>query len=320
MGSHPDLDPTRDTGSTTLAEGDYTARLCRYPPGRTLPRHEHATTGVSVVLAGELEEDALGTSVTATALSVVVKPAGVAHRNRFGPRGARLLAVELSPRLLERFEVRPRALERWRWTHGGELAALAVDLLRAATAEGARGGALDDALAALLEALGAQAGPGPESGPPPGWLLEVRDRLHDELAALPPFHRLAQEAGVHRVHLAREFRRRFGCSATEYVRRLRVRAAADALASTQAPLAAVALDLGFADQSHLSRTFRGATGLPPGRFRALAGATSVQDGAGRPGIHWSVRPGRDPVGLPPPSTAGAPPCTSPTSCSPAPPA
>jgi AraC family transcriptional regulator len=75
--------------------------------------------------------------------------------------------------------------------------------------------------------------------------------------------------GVHRVHLARRFRQHFGCSTTEYLRHLRVRAAAAALASTETPLATVALDAGFADQSHLCRTFKGETGLTPGAFRAL---------------------------------------------------
>jgi AraC-like DNA-binding protein len=34
------------------------------------------------------------------------------------------------------------------------------------------------------------------------------------------------------------------------------------------PLSAIALEVGFTDQSHLTQVFRRATGMTPGRFRA----------------------------------------------------
>jgi len=46
-----------------------------------------------------------------------------------------------------------------------------------------------------------------------------------------------------------------------------VRAAAGMLANSDLPLSAVALDLGFYDQSHFTRVFRQITGATPGMFR-----------------------------------------------------
>ena len=62
-------------------------------------------------------------------------------------------------------------------------------------------------------------------------------------------------AGVHRAHLVRAFRARFGISVGAYVRRERIRWAARALRNSDAPIAEIALQAGFADQSHFTRTF-----------------------------------------------------------------
>jgi AraC family transcriptional regulator len=73
--------------------------------------------------------------------------------------------------------------------------------------------------------------------------------------------------GVHRVHLAREFRDHFGLTVGDYVRRRRLARARHLLAHTDLPLSAAAADAGFADQAHLTRAFRAAFGTTPGRFR-----------------------------------------------------
>jgi transcriptional regulator GlxA family with amidase domain len=57
---------------------------------------------------------------------------------------------------------------------------------------------------------------------------------------------------------------------TEYARRLRVRAAADRVASTGLPLARIACETGFADQAHFTREVRRETGLTPAGLRRAA--------------------------------------------------
>jgi AraC family transcriptional regulator len=73
--------------------------------------------------------------------------------------------------------------------------------------------------------------------------------------------------GVHPVTLARGFRRAYGCSVGAYLRRLRVARAAQRLAETDDALAEIALEAGFADQSHFSNLFRRETGVSPSAFR-----------------------------------------------------
>jgi AraC family transcriptional regulator len=80
---------------------------------------------------------------------------------------------------------------------------------------------------------------------------------------------LAAAVGVHPVHLARVFRKFHACSVGDYVRQLRIEYASRQLATTDQPLANIALAAGFADQSHFSRTFKQHTRMLPTEFRKL---------------------------------------------------
>lgn len=79
---------------------------------------------------------------------------------------------------------------------------------------------------------------------------------------------IAESVGVHPAHLARAFRKRYGCSVGNYVRRLRVNFAADELRSGDHSLSQVALKAGFYDQAHFNRCFKRKFGIPPGVYRA----------------------------------------------------
>ena len=67
--------------------------------------------------------------------------------------------------------------------------------------------------------------------------------------------------------LARGFRKAYGCSVGAYLRRLRLARAAERLAESEYTLAEIALEAGFADQSHFSNLFRRETGVSPSAFR-----------------------------------------------------
>lgn len=78
-------------------------------------------------------------------------------------------------------------------------------------------------------------------------------------------------AGVDPAHLARRLRAHYGMTAGAYLREIRVQRAAGALVRSSEPLARIALDAGFADQSHFTRVFRTVHGITPLRCRALHG-------------------------------------------------
>jgi AraC-like DNA-binding protein len=80
---------------------------------------------------------------------------------------------------------------------------------------------------------------------------------------------LAARLGVSPYRLSRAFSREMGVSLTRYRNRVRVGRALDRLAAGETSLAALAADLGFADQSHLSRTVRDQVGHTPAVLRRL---------------------------------------------------
>jgi AraC family transcriptional regulator len=69
--------------------------------------------------------------------------------------------------------------------------------------------------------------------------------------------------------LAQGFRRRYGCSPSDYLRSLRLAEARRLLLATNHPLCQIATNCGFADQSHLTRIFKRAYALTPARYRRL---------------------------------------------------
>lgn len=79
---------------------------------------------------------------------------------------------------------------------------------------------------------------------------------------------LEAATGLDRFTLARQFRLGLGTSPYRYLTMRRLDRARAAIRAGQ-PLADAACVSGFADQSHLTRQFRQAFGLPPGRWRAI---------------------------------------------------
>ncbi len=96
---------------------------------------------------------------------------------------------------------------------------------------------------------------------------------------------LAATAGLSAFHFSRLFHRVVGVSPHRYLVGCRLRHARELLAVGQGrSIAEVALECGFADQAHLTRHFRRAYGVGPGRFQSAHKQTStartdVQDGA-----------------------------------------
>jgi len=105
----------------------------------------------------------------------------------------------------------------------------------------------------------------------PALAVDAVTRVRDRIAADPSercaMEQLERVAGLDRWTLARQFRLLFGTSPSRY-RTLRQVHHARRLLLQGVPLAQAAADAGFADQSHLSRQFKSAYGLAPGRWLA----------------------------------------------------
>ena len=78
--------------------------------------------------------------------------------------------------------------------------------------------------------------------------------------------------GLDRYAIARHFRLLYGTSPYRYLMMRRLTEAKRQIVQGT-PIVTAAIDLGFADQSHLTRCFHQMFGLPPGRLQRLCGST-----------------------------------------------
>jgi len=78
---------------------------------------------------------------------------------------------------------------------------------------------------------------------------------------------LARTAGLSRMHFAAQFREATGLRPHEYVLRRRIERAKEMLAASAAPIAEVALHVGFSSQGHFTVVFKRFTGMSPYRWR-----------------------------------------------------
>ena len=101
--------------------------------------------------------------------------------------------------------------------------------------------------------------------PVPRWLMRTRELLADTV--VPDLQSISREVGVHPDHIVRAFRDHFGMGTADFLRRHRASRAIDQLRRTDTPMAIVALESGFFDQSHMTRDVRALTGMTPGAVR-----------------------------------------------------
>lgn len=95
----------------------------------------------------------------------------------------------------------------------------------------------------------------------------VLGRIRDGYRAPLPNGELARVAGLSVRAFERKFQQSFHVTPQQYLRKLRVRMACRALVFTAKPLAEVAVECGFADQSHFNHEFRRQLGRTPGEYR-----------------------------------------------------
>ena len=257
-GLHSDARVTRAVGGFLVTEGSYS-------PAKTIGRHDHEWASVCIVLTGGYDEAFGRRHRRCDPGAVIVHPEGEHHEEVHDPVRSRLLTIEVPTHHLRTLKPAVRVFdEAW---HRTDYAVSAFAYRLCAEID-----ARDDASAlvmdsAILEILAALDGARLARTDTAGWLSRVRERLEGEFATPPGMQALAEMADVHPVHLARAFRRRFGCSVGEYVRRLQVGHAVLQLEDPAQPISDIAYASGFADQSHMTRRVLADTGLTPGAWR-----------------------------------------------------
>jgi AraC family transcriptional regulator len=108
----------------------------------------------------------------------------------------------------------------------------------------------------------------PANGLPQRDLKRVLSYIREQLGAELTVAAIAEVAGVSPSYLNLRFKQSMGTSVHQYVLRKRVERAAELLARTQLSVCDIALQSGFANQSHMALRMRRVIGVTPGRLRA----------------------------------------------------
>ena len=231
-------------------------------PDRGVERHTHEDAHFILLLDGHYVSAARGAEVLRAEPALIFNPPGTTHRDTFPDRQGRFLGISLSAaRFAEVAQVGATLARPERIWEPAALA-LAHRVARAAVTSSrlAIEGACVDLAASFVRGLR-------DERRPSRWLALAREVLHDRAHDALGIAEVAAAAGVHPVHLARAFRRFYGCAPAAYVRTVRVERAARMLRSSTASIADVAATCGFVDQSHLTRAFAAAIGTTPAAYR-----------------------------------------------------
>ncbi len=237
-------------------------------------RHMHETYAVGITLRGVQRFWCRGAIHCSTADHVIVIPPGEVHDGESGAPGGYAYRMFYLPadhvqRILRDACARVSVSIDGRSTLTAN--AVAARQLNQAWRAFASGEALrgEELLGNAIVLLAVEAGttqPASPSGIDRRSLLHVRDYLHAHLHTTVSVEELAALASMSRFQLTRQFQRAFGLPLHAYHLQVRLTEAQHRLGRGDA-IADVAADLGFADQSHFHRRFRGFFGVTPDTWR-----------------------------------------------------
>jgi len=252
----------REFRRATLA--GHTLVESRYPPEAWVEPHVHAHPYLVLVLEGTFEERSRRGRHACAPGTVMLRPAGTRHSDRFGGAGARVMIVGVGTR-----EGTGDLFADVRHYRAGPAVSVAARLYAELRRPDSASALVVDGLMRELAGMVARYGRSRDPARrPPAWLARARERLREECLDPPLVRDLAEEAGVHPDHLSRTFRDHYGTLPGEFVRSIRLDWAAGRLLEGGSTVAAVAARAGYADQSHFTRAFKARFGIPPGRYRS----------------------------------------------------
>jgi AraC family transcriptional regulator len=244
-------------------------QLRTYRAGGSMDRHEHGEASLSLVVHGGFLEHIGRRTRDYARGHVAFFPAGVPHAQTFGPLGTRQVTITPEPAWIEYLADCKTPLSEAPHANSAVFRRLGDRLLRElAHEDDFTGLACHGLMLEVVAALGRASRPtAPTAGRPPAWLRVAWENISENALRPITLKEVAQAAGRHEIHLAREFGRHYGMTIGARLRRLRTEHAAHLLESSNASLTDVALESGFSSHAHLCREFKAQLGVTPSQYR-----------------------------------------------------
>jgi AraC family transcriptional regulator len=249
-----------------------------YTSGTRAPKHAHESPFFALAIDGAFVESVGEQIFQGTSRSVIYHAAGEEHTVAIGRRNLRCFVIEMdADAIAQRYAIAlPGSTLH---ATGGPLSSLLTSAYHEFRHPDPCSWLSIEGL--LLQVLVTASRATLESGRPL-WLHRVTDFLHARFRDRITLAEIAAEVGVPAPRLSAVFRAVHRRSLAEEQRRLRIEFACDRLAHADVSLADVALEAGFADQPHFTRTFKTVVGMTPAQFRAV-----LRGNGGRPPVRPS---------------------------------
>ncbi|MGH6888058.1 MAG: helix-turn-helix domain-containing protein [Rhizomicrobium sp.] len=240
--------------------GPFSLRYSRYLPRCAAGRHAHGEARIALPLHGWFETKSAGRLVQVGTGGALYRPANDEHEDVYHD-AMDCVTVLLPDQLGLPVTGHAQAMNDPR------LHRAAIGLQREATASDVASNLIIEGLALLVSCILVSAMPRADSGVS-RWVARVREQLRDCDGPPPSLSELAHSVGRDPAYVAATFKRVYGMTVGDYVRRLRLWRVWDALdRNCDSKLSELAADCGFADQSHFTRHFRRMFGVTPGSYR-----------------------------------------------------
>ncbi len=239
----------------------------RYSPRQRLPLHSHERAYMCLVRRGGYTEHFAAHTREVGPSTLACHPPNERHAQQFHDAEVRSFNLEFSPTSSDRWGKVSAVLRQPAEYRGGPVIHLAERLYREFSRPDPFSHLAIEGLTLELLAEVGRLGECVTARRPPLWLNHVREALNSRFDESPTLVELGRLVGIHPVHLAITFRRHIGCTIGEYLRNCRVEYARRRLSNSDTSLATIALEAGFADQSHFNRVFRRLTGFTPAQYR-----------------------------------------------------
>ncbi|MBK9154633.1 MAG: helix-turn-helix transcriptional regulator [Chloracidobacterium sp.] len=249
-----------------METGGFIVTETRHRPSLVLGRHEHKHANINVTFAGSFRETIGKRPQESGPGSLLIKPPGEHHADVYGPGGAHSLIIEFPPCRIDTFRPVSGLLEKPEHIRNPRLTGIAIRIRDELHLSDPFSSLVVEGLIMELVSTTARVS-SRESRVPPRWLTTARDLIHDRFSSPFGLSALAEAVGVHSAHLAREFRRHYGCPVGTYIRQLRLEFARQELLHSDKPLSVISASSGFYDQSQFTNIFKRHVGMTPSEYR-----------------------------------------------------
>jgi AraC family transcriptional regulator len=241
-------------------------RASRYSPSSRLPPHHHEEPVLCLVLVGRYVECIRGSETEHGSGHLLYCPPFEAHAQTFSSRGAVKLLMRPTAAALD-YLAAEVALADAPFIRSPRLQAIGAQLAAEMKSPDGCSAMIVEGLVGELLGLLARSSKAPACEAS-GALRAALDMIAEGACRPLTLSKIAHAVGDDPVQLSARFRTAFGRTVGEFLRQARLERAAEQLSRSHCPIAEISADCGFYDQAHLTRAFKAAYGVTPGRFRS----------------------------------------------------